>query len=579
MIHKINKHKTRKLSIRTRVLLPIGLLIAIICIGMGFLLYSHAKEGMIAMGVEEAQIASKVTADLIEGELLKDIVPGCEESESYQTVLAQLRQLQETCGIAFLYTLYTDGKNVYYGVDTDDTELQQKVGDLFEDGYEELKNVFQGEEYVQDYIDITENGDLITAYQPITNHAGEVVGILGSDYDASSVIKRLAVIRNITITISISCYMIVCLILLAIIQGIMRSLYKVNDKMFELANNEGDLTQKVNVTTGDEMELIAANMNKLLEYIRSIMLNISKNSEILNGSSNHIAGALSEAEVNITDVSATMEQMSAAMEETSASLGQINNSVGEIFDAIESIAIRAENGRDSTEKIKKKASDIYKNAVTEQKTARIQAQEMAASVNEKIEKSKAVEEISELTANILNISEETNLLALNASIEAARAGEAGKGFAVVATEIGNLANTSADVATQIQEVSRQVIGAVDELAKEAEKMLTFMEETAIQGYSKLLDTSDHYRSDVEDTNRIMKDFAVASSKLKENIDFIKTAAEAVNIAVEESAEGIVNVTQSTVQLTTSVSEIGAVAKSNKDIAMVLNEEVNKFKLE
>lgn len=579
MRHKIKKHKTRLVSIRTKILLPTSFLIAIICISMGVLLYHRAQEGMIAMGVEEAQMASRIAANAVDGNMMKDIVPGSEESETYQTMLAQLREKQKICGIAYLYTLYTDEKDVFYAVDTDASELQSKVGEKFESSYEELKSVFQGEEYVQDYIDESASGNLISAYQPITNEKGEIVGILGSDYEASSVVEKLAIIRNITIVISVSCYLIVCVILFLIINSIMKSLYKVDDKIYELVNNEGDLTQKLHVTSGDEMEVIAANVNKLLEYIRSVMLNISKNSQKLNDSSAYIAQELSQAEINITDVSAVMEQMSAAMQETSSSLGQINHSILEISDSIESIAQRADEGKSTSQKIKKRASDIYKNAKVEQEKARGQAKDMALTVNDKIEKSKAVEEISELTANILNISEETNLLALNASIEAARAGESGKGFAVVATEIGHLAANSADMAIQIQEVSRQVISSVNELAKEAENMLNFMEETAIQGYEKLLDTSEHYQSDVGDTNLMMQDFADASNKLKENISFIKEAAEAVNIAVEESAEGIQSVTANAVGLTSSISGIGTEANSNKDIAGELDNEVNKFKLE
>lgn len=579
MKHRMKRKKTRLVSIRTKILLPTSLLIAIVCVSMGMLLYHRAKEGMVSMGVEEAQMASEIAADAVDGNLVKEIVPGCEEDEMYQTMLSKLREVQEVCGIAYLYTLYTDGKDVLYAIDTDTSDSQFKVGDVFESSYEELKPVFEGEEHVQDYIDESEFGNLISAYQPIFNDKGEVVGILGSDYEASSVLEKLAIIRNITIAISIACYFIVCTILIIITNGIMKSLYKVDDKIYELVNNEGDLTQKLYVTSGDEMELIAVNVNKLLEYIRSVMLSISKNSQKLNFSSVSIAEELSQAELNITDVSAVMEQMSAAMQETSSSLGQINHSILEISDAIEAIAQRADEGKGSSEKIKKKASDIYKNAVVEQEKARNQARDMALAVNDKIEKSKAVEEISELTTNILSISEETNLLALNASIEAARAGESGKGFAVVATEIGHLAANSADMATQIQEVSKQVIGAVNGLAKEAENMLTFMEETAVQGYAKLLDTSEHYQSDVGDTNQMMQDFADSSNKLKENISFIKDAAKAVNIAVEESAEGIQSVTQNAVALTTGIGGIGAEANSNKDIAMELDNEVNKFKLE
>lgn len=515
MRRKINKHKIRLVSIRTKILLPTSFLIAIICISMGMLLYHRAKEGMIAMGVEEAQMASRIAANTVDENLVKDIVPGCENGESYQTMLTHLRKMQKICGIAYLYTLYTDEKDVFYAIDTDTSNMQKKVGEVFESSYEELKSVFEGEEYVQDYIDESEYGNLISAYQPIKNDKGEIIGILGSDYEASSVVEKLAIIRNITIVISVLCYLVVCTILFLIINGIMKSLYKVDNKIYELVNSEGDLTQKLHVTSGDEMELIAENVNKLLEYIRSVMMNISKNSQKLNDSSGYIVQELSQAEINITDVSAVMEQMSAAMQETSSSLGQINHSILEISDAIESIAQKADEGKSTSQKIKKKASDIYKNAKAEQEKARGQAKDMALAVNDKIEKSKAVEEISELTANILNISEETNLLALNASIEAARAGESGKGFAVVATEIGHLAANSADMAIQIQEVNRQVIGSVNELAKEAENMLNFMEETAIQGYEKLLDTSNHYQGDVGDTNLMMQDFADASNKLKE----------------------------------------------------------------
>ena len=141
-----------------------------------------------------------------------------------------------------------------------------------------------------------------------------------------------------------------------------------------------------------------------------------------------------------------MEEMSAAMEETSASLNQINESIGKVYNAIGAISENADGGKDSSSQIMEKAAGIYEKAVQEQKEAKGMAQDMAESVNEKIGKSKAVEEISTLTENIISITEQTNLLSLNASIEAARAGEAGRGFAVVADEIGKLASNSAETA-------------------------------------------------------------------------------------------------------------------------------------
>lgn len=89
---------------------------------------------------------------------------------------------------------------------------------------------------------------------------------------------------------------------------------------------------------------------------------------------------------------------------------------------------------------------VQDNLREKQQQANAQTEELSSSLRDKIEKSKAVEQISVLTANIIEITDQTNLLALNASIEAARAGEAGRGFAVVADEIGKLAGNSAEAA-------------------------------------------------------------------------------------------------------------------------------------
>lgn len=573
------KEKTRKLSINAKILLPAGTLIILICIILGLSSYKGINEGMVAMGVEEAQMAAKIAIDVVDGDLVDQIVPGCEETEAYQTLLSSMRTVQANFGIAYLYTVYTDGSSLYYGVDTDKSELQAKVGQEFEKSYEMLKPVFEGEDFVQDYIDYSDYGDLISVYTPIRNSAGEIVGILGSDYDASNVVERLNATTGQVITVTIICLIAALLILGITVSRISKSMKLVNKKIFDLVHSEGDLTQKLEVKSGDEMELIANNVNKLLEHIREIMLNIAENSAQLNSSSQSIVQSLAGAETNITDVSATMEEMSAAMEETSASLSQVNDSVGKVYEAIEIISSNADSGRGSSNEIMAKAQEIQVKAIEEQKKARVQAREIAAVVNEKIERSKAVEEISQLTDNIINITSQTNLLALNASIEAARAGEAGRGFAVVADEIGKLATNSAATASQIQQVSAQVIQAVNELAEKAEQMLTFMDEVAMGGYEKLLETSQSYRDDVGDMNHMMSNFADESNGVKRSIDQIKDAVSAVNIAVEESAKGVTNVTETAVDLTSSVGEIEKEAEGNKEIANLLNIEVNKFKLQ
>lgn len=573
------KRKTRGLSIKLKVLIPASIMIAVICLSMGISMYLNNKNGLIEMGVEEAYMSAKVVVHSIEGDQLAKVESGCEDEDYYKDILQELRDLKEACGIMYLYTLYAEGNIVYYGIDAEESEEQAEVGEECETPYEELADVFAGGEYIQDYIDVTEYGSTISAYLPIKNSAGKVVGVIGCDYDASTVNERLEKALVTVIGITVGSIAIAIILLTFIISRISKSLRTVDNKIYDIVNNEGDLTQKLDIKSGDELELIALNVNDMLEHIRLIMLNIAENSDTINSSTANIASELKDAEVDVSEVSSTMEEMSAAMEETTASINQINELIGEIFTSIDMIATKADEGKNTSEAIKTKANDVREDAVLQQEDAKNQAMKMADAVNDKIEKSKAVNEINQLTADILNISSQTNLLALNASIEAARAGESGRGFAVVADEIGKLATNSAEVAAQIQTVSAQVITAVDELATEAENMLKFMMETAITGYQKLLDTSENYHSDVNDTSVMLSQFAEASANLQDNIELIKEAISAVNIAVEESTKGVVNVTETTVGLTDKITEIGEQASVNEDVAGQLMNEVNKFKLQ
>lgn len=125
---------------------------------------------------------------------------------------------------------------------------------------------------------------------------------------------------------------------------------QVNAKIYDLVHNEGDLTQKLDVRSGDELELIAGNVNELLAYIRKIMIGISSGSMRLMSSSRKMVDHLSSADESITDVSATMQEMSAAMEETTSSLNQITEAIDEIYSSVERIAGNADAGKVSSQR-------------------------------------------------------------------------------------------------------------------------------------------------------------------------------------------------------------------------------------
>ena len=571
------KIRTRRLTIRAKILIPSVIIVVLVCGLMGYNSYTRFEESMVRMGVEEADMAATIVEDSLDANLVSEVTVGSEGTQVYQNLQGDLRKKQKACGIAFLYTLYTDGKKVYYGVDSD--EDAAKVGDEFADSYAELESVFGGKEYIQDYIDHTEDGDLITVYKPIEDNAGKVVAILGCDYDASSIAAELQKAVAQTLQIGGICLILAILILTIIVSRITKGLMQVNAKIYDLVHNEGDLTQKLDVRSGDELELIAGNVNELLAYIRKIMIGISSGSMRLMSTSRKMVDHLSSADESITDVSATMQEMSAAMEETTSSLNQITEAIDEIYSSVEHIAGNADAGKVSSQEMESRASGANDAAAEGQKKANIETEKMATSLNEKIAKSRSVEQIEVLTSNIIEITEQTNLLALNASIEAARAGEAGRGFAVVADEIGKLAGNSADAAAKIRQVSAEVIQAVDELAEGSQQMIEFVRNSTEEGFGGLVATSENYATDANAMRAMMEQFAQTAEELRSTMDGIRESISAVNIAVEESAKGIVGVSESSVQLTGNVNDIQSEASDNNGIAEELATEVGKFKLE
>lgn len=194
-----------------------------------------------------------------------------------------------------------------------------------------------------------------------------------------------------------------------------------------------------------------------------------------------------------------------------------------------------------------------------------------------IEESKQVEEINHLTNDILEIASQTNLLALNASIEAARAGEAGKGFAVVADEIRSLAENSRETANDIQKISSNVVGAVENLMRNANDVIEYMQREVMEDYKGFEGAADIYYQRTESMNEIMNVFSENVLTLQSSMNEIANGISNISRAMNESAEGVATATESVSNFAGAISDIREQAKSNKAVSDQLLNEVYKFR--
>ena len=345
----------------------------------------------------------------------------------------------------------------------------------------------------------------------------------------------------------------------------------------EIENGEGDLTKRLDVKTKDEVGQLVAGFNSFIEQLQRIMSKLKVESENLLASADNVMTQVSTSNENSVNISAAMEELSASMEEVSATVEQIATGSFNVLESVKNVNEKAGEGAGIVETIKNKSGEMYKETIESKEKANRVINEIKEDLRTSVNESKSVEKIGELTADILGIAGQTNLLSLNASIEEARAGEVGRGFAVVAHEISVLADSSRDTANNIQEISNIVTLAVEKLAKSAERMIDFIDEQVISDYDGFVEIVEQYRADADSMNDILKGFAKDAAEIEDTMQAMAQGINDISVAVDESAKGVADVAENAVDLVNAMSLIRDESESNENIAKSLNDEVGRFK--
>ena len=341
---------------------------------------------------------------------------------------------------------------------------------------------------------------------------------------------------------------------------------EINEIISGIDNQQGDLTRRVTITNNKEVASVGGGINAFMAKLQEIFRMISSNSRDLEGVVNEVRESVQTSNGSVSDLSALTEELSATMQDISDNASRINENTELVAGEVKSIAEKTIEINQYTKEMKEHAEAMEHAARENMDTTGAKVNDIVSVLSQAIEDSNSVNQVDNLTNDILNIASQTNLLALNASIEAARAGDAGKGFAVVASEISQLAAASQEAANNIQSINAIVITAVHNLADNANGLVEYMNEKILPEFQKFVESGGAYHDKATFIESVMADFEAKTDSLQNSMDEIANSVNTISHAIEEGVSGVVSAADSTQVLVSDMDKISKKMDENFAIA-------------
>nr|WP_298168519.1 methyl-accepting chemotaxis protein [uncultured Pseudomonas sp.] len=352
-------------------------------------------------------------------------------------------------GIGYAFLVSADGKIL---VHPDGNLVMKNLKDVFPQNTPRIGS---------DFTEAELNGETrILTFTPVKG-LPSVDWYVGLSIDKAKAYAALGEFRASAIVATIIAVVLIILLLSMLISVLMQPLNLMGKAMQDIAQGEGDLTKRLEIQSNDEFGAVATAFNQFVERIHSSIREVSSATGLVNEVAKLVVNASNSSMINSDEQASRTNSVAAAINQLGAAAQEIARNAADASSQASEARQQAEDGRQVVQKTISAMNEL---------SAKISA----SCSNIETLNGKTVN-IGQILEVIKSISQQTNLLALNAAIEAARAGEAGRGFAVVADEVRNLAHRTQESAQEIEKM-------IEELQVGSRESVTTMTES--QRYSE-----------------------------------------------------------------------------------------------
>ncbi|MGE7696418.1 methyl-accepting chemotaxis protein [Lysinibacillus sp. NPDC094177] len=410
-----------------------------------------------------------------------------------------------------------------------------------------------------------------TGYEELANKHSDAINKVGDNVVSTS-------LSNKTVGIIFSIVLTIAGILIAIVtaNNISKPIVTVSKRMSELA--DGNLQHELlPITHHNEIGQLMLSANDMNEKLKQTISSIHAVSETVAASSEELAQSSNEVQTGTEQITVTMQELASGTETQASTAGDLAETMASFQRSIH------ETTQEGIE-LKEHSSHVQ-DLTTTGKGLMIQSTQQMATINEIVLDSvKKVEglnvqsaEISKLVSVIDDISNQTNLLALNAAIEAARAGEHGKGFAVVADEVRKLAEQVQFSVTDISTIVNRIQGETGNVTTALQSGY----EEVKKGTAQLNQTNETF----DQISEAVEEMILNINTISSNLNKVAQNSESINVSVDEmasisqeSAAGVEQTTATVEETAATMEEISRSANQLAGMSEELNIQLQQFKI-